>query len=600
MGVGMSEEKKQDQPLAALTQSATPDFMKLWLENPWTQAWVSWNKMLWASHPASRLIPLDVEEIWRALMLVGENLAAQPTLLQERAVELLRSYNELALATLRRSLGEAAGSSTLDKQDRRFQDKAWVNNLVFDTIRQSYLITATWLMTTARQMQGADARSLQRANFYIRQFVDMLSPTNFPLTNPEVLRETLETGGENLRRGLANLLDDLQRGEITVAGRQHFKVGVNLALTPGQVIFRNDLHELIQYAPATEQVHGVPILIIPPWINRYYVMDMRPGRSMVEYLVQQGFSVFLISWRNPDASMEHLNMEDYLKLGPLDALKVIKAITGSPTANLVGYCLGGTLLSIVLAYLEAIQDDSAHSGTFFTALQDFAEIGETAIFISEEWVSEIEKRTASKGYTDAIEMGSIFRLLRSNDLIWNFVVNNYLLGKEPLAFDLMYWSVDGTRMPRTCHLYYLRNMYLENNLIKPSHMTMLGQGIDLSRVRCPCYVVAGTEDHIVPWRSAHRARALFSGPVRRVLSHGGHITSIINAPPGKGSFFTNESDIVDPDPWLKSARRNEGSWWTDWVKWLGELSGDKCAPPTMGNADYTPLSKAPGTYVLQE
>jgi polyhydroxyalkanoate synthase len=299
--------------------------------------------------------------------------------------------------------------------------------------------------------------------------------------------------------------------------------------------------------------------------------------------------------------MEHLNMEDYLKLGPLDALRVIKAITGSPKANLVGYCLGGTLLSIVLAYLEAIHDDSARpaSGTFFTALQDFAEIGETAIFISEEWVSEIEKRTASKGYTDAIEMGSIFRLLRSNDLIWNFVVNNYLLGKEPLAFDLMYWSVDGTRMPRTCHLYYLRNMYLENNLIKPNQIQMLGTGIDLSRVRCPCYVVAGTEDHIVPWRSAHRARALFSGPVRRVLSHGGHITSIINAPPGKGSFLTNESDSVDPDQWLKSARRTEGSWWTDWAKWLGELSGDRCTPPTMGDADHPPLVKAPGTYVLQ-
>ncbi len=588
----MDEEHEKD-------AATGTNLWRLWVENPWTQAWVSWQKMLWASHPMSRLVPLDVEEIWKALAQVGDDLAARPAALRERTAELLRNYNELALWMLRRSMGEQpADPAAPAAQDRRFQDKAWVSNFVFDAIKQSYLITSTWLMATAQQMQEPDPKAYQRANFYIRQFADMLSPANFPLTNPTVLRETLDSGGENLRRGMQNLLDDLQRGEIKMAGKEQFTVGKDLALTPGQVIFRNELIEVIQYNPATEQVYAIPLLFIPPWINKFYILDIRPKKSMVEYLVQQGLTVFLISWRNPDASMEHITLEDYLRLGPLAAIEVVKAISGAPRVNLVGYCIGGTLLAITLAYLQAVRDESANTGTFFTALQDFKEVGETAVFISEEWVSDIEKHMESKGYLDGIEMGSVFRLLRSYDLIWNFVVNNYLLGKEPLPFDLIYWSVDATRMPRAMHSYYLRNMYLENNLVKPNQLVFLGQPIDLGRVNCPCYVVAGVEDHIVPWPSAHRARALFSGPTRLILSGGGHISSIINPPTGKGFYFTNESNTTDSDQWLKTATRHEGSWWPDWVAWLGKHSGEKQPPPPMGNAQYPPLVSAPGGYVL--
>ena len=585
------------------------------LDNPLTRRWVKLNNWLWAVSPLSSLLPLDLEEVWAALVEVSADLVARPQARRERMIELLQHYNQLAIYATRRGL-TGAGNPPFQpaKGDRRFSDKAWTGNLYFDVLKQSYLITATWLNAAAQDIEGLDPRTHQRVNFYIRQFADMLSPTNFALTNPEVLREMLDTGGENLRRGLNNLLDDLQRGEVKVAGKEQFKIGVNLALTPGQVVYRNELIELIQYAPKTEQVYRIPIVIIPPWINKYYIMDIRPGRSMVEYLVGQGFTVFLMSWRNPTAELEGLTMEDYLRLGPLESLKAARAITAAPQAHLVGYCLGGTLLSILLAYLAASGDRLSVNGlpitdhgspitpaaaTFFTALQDFSEVGETAIFISEEWVAEIERRTERKGYLDAVEMSSIFRLLRSNDLIWSFVVNNYLLGKEPLAFDLMYWSVDGTRMPRTVHSYYLRNCYLENNLVKPNTMTMFGQGIDLGQVRCPCYVVAGSEDHIVPWQSAHKARRLFSGPTRLVLSGGGHITAIINPPTGKGYYLTNDADAPNPDAWLKGAKRTEGSWWPDWAKWLAGASAEKVAPPPMGNDEYRPLVAAPGTYVLE-
>jgi polyhydroxyalkanoate synthase len=400
---------------------------------------------------------------------------------------------------------------------------------------------------------------------------------------------------------MQNMLDDLQRGAIKVAGKDQFKIGENLALTPGQVILRNDLMELIQYTPLTEQVYETPLLFIPPWINKYYVLDIRPGSSMVEYLLQLGFTVFIISWRNPDASLEHLTMEDYLQLGVLQSIPAVKSISRSGGVHLVGYCLGGTLLSIALAYLASIGDTSARSASFFASLQDFTEVGETSIFISEEYVSEIEKKMESKGYLDALEMASVFNLMRSNDLIWGFVVNNYLLGREPMPFDLMYWSVDGTRMPRAMHSYYLRNMYLENNLVKPGCLTMLGKAIDLGQVRKSCYVIGGLGDHIVPWRSAHRAGALFSGKTRLVLSYGGHITGIIN-PPAKrrGYYYTSHPETIDPDEWLKTAAKNQGSWWPDWVQWLRRRSGRKIPAIQVGNENYPPLLAAPGKYVLED
>lgn len=595
----MEDEKERTQDDQ---DNGTPSLWRMWVDHPWTQTWVNWQKWLWAANPMSRLIPLDFNEIWAALVHVGDDLSSRPELLQERTAELLQQHQELLIWTLQRGMGEDLDEITKPgEKDRRFQDPAWVNNLFFSIVKQYYLILSTWFITTAKKMTGLDPRTYRRANFYIRQFADALSPANFWLTNPEVLRETLDSGGENLRRGMQNMLDDLQRGAIKVAGKDQFKVGENLALTPGQVVLRNDLVELIQYAPVTEQNYSVPLLFIPPWINKYYILDIHPGRSLVEYLLQQGFSVFLISWRNPDSSMENLTLEDYLQMGPLEGVEAVKAISGSDRVHLAGYCLGGTLLAITLAYLASIKDPSARSATFFASLQDFMEVGETSIFISEEYVTEIEKRMESKGYLDALEMASVFNLMRSNDLIWNFVVNNYLLGREPMPFDLMYWSVDGTRMPRAMHSYYLRNMYLENNLIKPGCLTMLGQPIDLRQVRESCYVVGGLGDHIVPWRSAHRARALFSGSTRLILGYGGHITSIINPPSkGRGFYYTSSSDTTNSDNWLKIATKNKGSWWPDWIKWLRRRSGKKIPALAVGNDRYSPILPAPGRYVLED
>ncbi|MBI4787355.1 MAG: class I poly(R)-hydroxyalkanoic acid synthase [Chloroflexi bacterium] len=577
------------------------DVYKLWVTNPLTQSWITWQKVLWASSPLSRLVPLDAEELWRAFEQLGEDLTARPELLEERTAELLRRYNELSVWTLSRALGQPDPEPVAtDKQDKRFQDEAWTNNLIFNTLKQSYLILSNWLVGTANQADGLDPQTRQRVKFYVRQFVDAISPSNFLLTNPAALHETLNSGGENLRRGLEQMLDDMKQGEVSVSGKEHFQIGQNLAISPGQVIFRNELVELIQYSPATEQVYQIPILIIPPWINKFYILDLRPGRSLVEYLVQQGHTVFMISWRNPKPAMQNLVMEDYVRLGPLAAMQVIKAVTGSEKINLLGHCIGGTLVSVLLAYQSAVQDATANTATFLTSLQDFSDVGETAVFVSREWLAEIEKWVHPKGYIDGVEMNAIFKLMRDNDLIWNFVVNNYLLGKTPLDFDLLYWSSDGIRMPRAFHSEYLRNCYIENNLVKPNRIRMFGQGIDLSCIQTPSYVVAGIEDHIVPWRSAHRTRALFSGSTRLILGSGGHIGTTVNPPSAiKGFYYSNDSDTTDSDQWLKTAQRNPGSWWPDWNKWLDTQSGAKVAPPSLGGTAYPPLANAPGTYVVE-
>ncbi len=475
-------------------------------------------------------------------------------------------------------------------------------------IKETYLFASRWLSTTVDRLGEEtpggrssglwDPRVRLTTQFYIREWIHAHCPANFLPTNPEALRVTFETGGANLVRGFHHLLQDLCAGEIRVADRGQFSIGEDLATTPGEVVARNALCELIQYAPADREAHGVPILILPPWINKYYVMDLRPGQSLVEYLVAQGFTVFLLSWRNPDPSFERYTLEDYLRLGPLQALAAVCAITGVPRVHLAGYCIGGTLLAITLAYLEAQGKNIAASGTLFTSLQDFAEVGETALFISEDQLDDIEERMAEKGYLDAAELGSIFRLMRSNDLIWHFYVERYLLGREPPASDLLYWSVDGTRLPRAMHAYYLRKLYLENKLVQPGALSMMGQGIDLGRVRCPCYVVAALDDHIVPWRSAHKAQALFSGPTRFILSQSGHITGIINPPAaGRGAYFTNERPVAED--WLKTAERHTGSWWPDWVRWLETHSGEKRPVPPMGSAQYPSLGPAPGRYVLE-
>lgn len=589
--------------LTARLQPGTAAPVSFWQQltsYDWTRTWIDWHKQFWNESPFSKLFPLDPTEVCHAFLDLAEALAAQPALLEKQVSLLTMDQLRLGLWTARRMHGETAPEPISSATpDRRFQDADWVELLPFSTARQWYIMWSRWFASTTAQLE-ADESMRQRIGFYLRQWLDALSPANFPVTNPVVVRETLESGGENLQRGLQNLLADLERGRISLVPQERFKPGGNLALTPGQVVYRNELIELIQYAPSTKNVYAVPLLVLPPWINRYYVLDMRPGTSLMEYLVAQGYTVFVISWRNPDPAQAHINLEDYLKLGALAALKAVKSITKSRKVNLVGYCIGGTLLGILLAHLAAKRNQSVNSATFFNSLLDFSEVGETAIFVSEQQLAEVRARMEAKGYLSPDELSTIFRLMRSNDLIWNFVINNYLLGREPPAFDLMHWSIDGTRLPRAMQEYYLYNMYVKNNLSKPNALEFLGTRIDLARVRCPTYVVAGSEDHIVPWRTAFRSMQLLGGAKRFVLGKAGHITAIVAPPRGKrASYSAGAVEAPELEAWEAAASQHEGSWWADWTKWLARLSGKKGRPPTLGNTKYPPLEPAPGRYVLE-
>jgi polyhydroxyalkanoate synthase subunit PhaC len=399
---------------------------------------------------------------------------------------------------------------------------------------------------------------------------------------------------------MEHLLRDVQAGQIKMTDTDAFAPGRNLALTPGQVIARNQLIELIQYAPTTEKVYAFPLLFIPPWINKYYILDMQPQNSLIKFLVDQGFTVFVISWKNPDASMEAIGFEDYLTLGPLNALNVIQEITGSPKVNPIGYCIGGTLLSMALPYLAAKKADTVHCATFFVSLQDFTEVGDTSVFIDEPQVRYAEGQMMERGYLDSRSMATMFNLLRANDLIWSNVVNNYLLGKEPPAFDLLYWNADGTRMTRAAHSFYLRNTYLENNLIKPRTIVLKGVPIDLGKIRQDIYAVGAEQDHIVPWKSAWRISQLSGGQVRFVLGGSGHIAGAIS-PPSKGrGYWTNDKPVKNAVEWLESAESHKGSWWGDWLEWLKPRSGEQVAPPPVGDTAHPPITPAPGTYVLEK
>jgi len=421
------------------------------------------------------------------------------------------------------------------------------------------------------------------------------------MSNPEVLLRAVETGGSSLADGARNLTQDLKQGRLSMADTTAFAPGENLAVTPGNVVHRNRLMELIQYEPQTTTVHQVPLLILPPWINKYYILDLQQKNSLIRYLVAQGFTVFVISWKNPDATMENTTIEDYMDLGPLAASDVIHDITGSDTVNVMGYCIGGTLLALVLAYLAAKQDRRFGSATFIVSLLDFKRVGDTAVFIGEESVDFIEEQMMERGYLGGREMSNMFNLLRSNDLIWANVINNYLLGQKPPAFDLLYWNADSTRMARAAHSWYLRNTYKENNLIQPGRITLKGEKIDLGRIVQPVYAVGAEKDHIVPWDAAWRITQLLGENVRFVLVSSGHIAGIINPPGGKGTYWTTTSnkETVSAEEWRKAAMRYDGTWWTHWAAWLAEHSGAKRELPFQGGASHPSLQRAPGSYVLE-
>jgi polyhydroxyalkanoate synthase len=554
-------------------------------------------------NPASRVLPLDPGEMTRAFQQLWWDALRNPGRTWATYLEFVQQSTEVMTATTLRLWGGgpvAAPVIAPERGDKRFSAPDWQQNALFDGLKQSYLLAATTLLKMAVESEELDEPQQRRLVFYLRQFLDAISPSNFAVTNPQVIHEALASGGQSLVSGLQHFLRDLAAGQLTMTDTAAFAPGRNLALTPGHVIYRNQLIELIQYVPTTEQVYGIPLLLIPPWINKYYIMDLQPENSLIRFLVEQGFTVFVVSWKNPDASMEDITFEDYLEQGLLAALEVVTEITGSPKVHPVGYCIGGTLLAMALSYLAATRDASVDAATFFVALQDFSQVGETAVFIDEPQVAYIEEQMLERGYLDSRHMASMFNMLRANDLIWSNVVNNYLLGKEPPAFDLLYWNADGTRMAAAAHSFYLRNTYLENNLIQPNRIVLKGVPIDLGAIQQELYAVGAEQDHIVPWQAAWQLSQLAGGTVRFALGASGHIAGIIN-PPSKGrGYWTNEQPGASADQWLAGATRQEGSWWTDWVAWLRPRAGKQGAPPALGSVAHPPIAPAPGTYVLEK
>ena len=555
-----------------------------------------------------RLIEGDVDplNVSSAFFEMAAQMMADPARLAQAQMSLWQDYMALWQHTTERMMGvEKTPLIEPAKDDRRFRHADWDDNLLFDYLKQSYLLTARWLHSTVDDIEGLDRDTQHKIDFYTRQFVDAIAPTNFALTNPEVIRATHESHGENLIRGLRNLLDDLEDGgghgpAIRMIDENAFKIGENIAISPGKVVMRTDLAELIQYTPTTEQVYRRPLLIVPPWINKYYILDLRPENSFIRWAVDQGFTVFVLSWANPDEALADKEFVDYMHEGPLAALDAIEQATGMRDVNAIGYCLGGTLLATTLAYMAATDDKRIKAATFFTSLVDFTEAGDLRVFVDEDQVAALEKQMAEKGYLDAEAMAKTFNMLRANDLIWSFVVNNYLLGRDPPPFDLLYWNSDSTRMPAKMHSFYLRRMYMENLLAEPGGISLDGVPIDLGKVTVPTYILAAKEDHIAPWTACYAATRLLGGDARFVLAASGHVAGVINPPvKAKYGYQTGESKGVAAQDWMDAAESHDGSWWPDWAAWLKRRSGKKVAARMPGEGALKALADAPGEYILK-
>ena len=564
---------------------------------------------MWNANPFRDIIPIDWAEIARALRVVWLRNLRRPadtfisatrfnTDLWYSAVETWRQAGQHWLGSSNSSTAEAAPRPT----DKRFTAPEWSSHPIYRSLKETYLLASDWLLQES-EADDLDEDERQWLTFHLRQFVDAMSPSLLLFSNPAAFRRAMETGGASLAHGARNLLNDLQAGRLSLVDTEAFTPGRNIALSPGKVVHRNKLIELIQYAPLGDKVRRTPLLILPPWINKYYILDLQPQNSMVRYLTEQGFTVFMVSWKNPDASMDGTTIEDYMDLGPLEASEVVQAITGSPTVNVMGYCIGGTLLAMTLAWLAAKGDNRFGAVTLMVSLQDFSRVGDTAVFMGDESLDLIEQQMMERGYLDSREMSNMFNLLRSNDLIWANVVNNYLMGEKPPAFDLLYWNSDGTRMCRAAHSWYLRNTYRENNLIVPGGITLRDEAIDLGRIQQDIYAVGAERDHIVPWDAAWRITQLAGGKVRYVLASSGHIAGIINPPGGKGSYWIppqEASAALNAEDWRRDAERHDGSWWKDWSAWLHERSSAMTHPPAMGSLAHPVLEDAPGQYVLEK
>ncbi len=550
-------------------------------------------------------MPSDDLGIAQAFMEMTAKIMASPLQLAQAQMDLFRDYTALWQHTTLRAMGMPAAPVAIPRKgDNRFKDSEWENHFLFDFVKQSYLITARHVHDVVGHVDGLDEISQKKVNFFTRQFIDALSPSNFAMTNPEVLRETVRTQGQNLLKGFNNLLRDIEEGDgqlrVKMTDPKAFQLGKNVGITPGKVVFQNDLIQLLQFNPTTAQQFKKPLLIIPPWINKYYILDLRQSNSFIKYATDQGHTVFCVSWVNPDAKLAHKGFDAYMEEGALAAIDAVCAQTGEKELNVIGYCLGGTLLGSTLAYMAAKKDKRVASATFFVALLDFSIPGELGVFIDEAQVTHLEKQMERRGYLEGSEMGTTFNMLRSNDLIWTFVVNNYLMGKDPFPFDLLYWNSDSTRMPFKMHSFYLRNMYLKNLLRVPGGITLLDTPIDLSKVKTPSYFISSAEDHIAPWKGTYLGAGALGGPVRFVLGGSGHIAGIVNPPSAnKYCFWTNEvkQNPESPDEWFAGTTQHEGSWWTDWQAWITGLDSAKVAARDPSKGKLKVLEDAPGSFV---
>ncbi len=544
-----------------------------------------------------------LRDVVRVLTRVGEYWLSDPERALEAERRLWTGYLDLWATSMKRMLGEPAEpAAEADPRDRRFTDPDWRDNQFFDFIKQAYLITSRWALDLADDANGLDPATRQRAVFYVRQITDALAPSNFVLTNPELLRTTLSSNAENLVRGMKMLAEDIKAGggdlRIRQSGPGNFRLGENLATTPGKVIHQNDLCQVIRYDPATEKVLARPLVIVPPWINKFYILDLTPEKSFIRWCVEQGHTVFVISWVNPDKRHAEASFEHYMKAGVIEAVDVALAATGADGVNTIGYCVGGTILAVSLAYMAATGDDRVKSATFFATQVDFRNAGDLMVFVDEEQVADVEYKMKMRGYLEGKEMAAAFNMLRPNDLIWPYVIGNYFKGQEPQPFDLLYWNADATRMPAANHAFYLRHCYLQNDF-SAGRMEVGGVTLDLKKVKVPVYNLATREDHIAPPESVYLGSSFFGGKVTFVVTGSGHIAGVVNPPARKKyQYWTGPAPKgADLAAWMKKAREHPGSWWPHWQAWIEKHDKRRVSAKRPRGRKLEAIEPAPGSYV---
>ena len=546
-----------------------------------------------SSNDPSQMVMTGFAEAYRTWL---ESLSTKP----ETMIELQGRYMQGQMNLWMQAFQPVAKASQEAAQDKRFAAPEWNDFPLYRYYRDSYLLTSKMMMD-AVEKAPMDATPKQRMRFFMRQLLDAAAPSNYLLTNPEALKAALETGGSSLQEGMKNLLADMEKGRISMTDEAAFEVGRNIATTKGAVVFQNELIQLVQYAPATKKVFQRPLVMVPPCINKYYIMDLQPENSLVQYALDNGHTVFMVSWRNVKADQGTLTWDDYVDKGVIAALHAAKEISGADKVNTLGFCIGGTLLACALAVLARKKKDFASSVTFMTTLLAFEDVGDIRVFIDKDFVELREKQLEKGGLVPGAQLAGSFSALRANDLVWSYVVNNYLKGKQPPAFDLLYWNADSTNLPGPMYAYYLRNTYQDNKLIEPDALKMCGVPVDLRRIKAPAFVLAAREDHIVPWKSSYEGARHLGGPVKFALGASGHIAGAINpASKSKRNYWSNDKSAPDADHWLKQAKEVPGSWWPEWAEWLKDKSGKLIAGRTkLGSAKYKLIEAAPGSYVKE-